>query len=115
MKKLTVILYLLLAVGIRASAQDALYVVDGQPSNVNVKPADVLTISILDSAETVAKYGHNFKNGVTIITTRQYAAQQYQQKFSTLNKKYKDYLEQKHNDSNLAYVLNNIILNMDKK
>src|ERR1700743_1209656 len=100
MKRLTVILFLLLALGIRASAQDALYIVDGQPSNVNVKPADVLTISILDSAEVVSKYGRNYKNGVTVIITKQYATQQFQQKFSTLNKKYKEYLDKKHNDSN---------------
>lgn len=41
--------------------------------------------------------------------------QQYQQKFSAINKKYKEYLNEKHNDSNLAYVLNNTILNQDRK
>jgi hypothetical protein len=115
MKVLTVILYLLLAAGFSASAQDALYIVDGQPSTANIKPADVLTTSILDSAHAVALYGRNYKNGVTIIVTKQGAIIKYQQKFGTLNKKYKEYIEQKHDDSNLAYVLNNTILNMEKK
>jgi len=115
MKKLSVILYLLLAICIKASAQDALYVVDGQVTNTNVKPADVLLTTILDSAQAVAAYGKNFKNSITVIITRQYAVQQYQHKFSLLNKKYRDYLDQKHDDSNLAYVLNNTILNTDKK
>ena len=115
MKRLTVILCLLLAVCIKASAQDALYIVDGKESSANVKPADVLTVSIPDSAEAVAKYGRYYKNGVTVILTKQYATQQYQQKLAALNKKYKDYLDQKHTDANLAYVLNNTIMNIERK
>lgn len=115
MKRLTIILCLLLTVCIKASAQDALYIVDGKESGVNVKPADVLTVSIPDSAEAVSKYGRYYKNGVTVILTKQYAIQQYQQKLAVLNKKYRDYLDQKHTDSNLAYVLNNTIMNMQRK
>jgi hypothetical protein len=116
MKRPAIILLLLLAACIKASAQDALYIVDGKVSNENVKPADILTISIPDSATTVAKYGRYYKDGVTVIITKKYGILQNQQKFSAFNKKYKEYLEQKHNDdSNLAYVLNNTILNMDKK
>lgn len=115
MKRLTVILYLLLAMGVSASAQDALYVVDGQITSTGVKPADVLITTILDSAQAVGIYGKQFTNGVTVIITRQYAAKQYQQKFSAINKKYKSYLDQKHSDANLAYVLNNTILNTERK
>lgn len=114
MKKLTIILLLLIAASLTASAQDALYIVDGQPSTANVKPADILTTSILDSANAVKLYGKNLKS-VTIIVTKQGAIIQYQKKFSALNKKYKDYLDQKHTDSNLAYVVDNVILNTDKK
>lgn len=116
MKPITIILCLLLPVCIKASAQDALYIVDGKVSNANVKPSEVLTASILDSAEAIKLYGRNYKGGVTVITTRAYAIKQIQQKLSTLNKKYKDYLNQKHgDDSNLAYVLNNNILNLKRK
>ncbi len=115
MKRLTMILCLLLAVCIKASAQDALYIVDGQASNVNVKPADILTVSLPDSASVVAKYGRYYKNGVTVIITKQGAMQQYQQKFSAISKKYKEYIDDKHNDGNLAYVLNNTILNQERK
>lgn len=114
MKKLAVILCLLLAVCIKASAQDALYIVDGQVSNANVKPNEILTTSILDSAQVVAKYGRNYKNGVTVIVTKQYAVRQYQHKFAAINKKYKNYLDERHNDSNLAYVLNNTIMNVQR-
>lgn len=115
MKRITIILCLLLAVCIKASAQDALYVIDGKVSNANIKPSEVLITSILDSTEAIKQYGRNFKNGVTVIITRAYAVQQIQQKIGTLNKKYKDYLDKKHDDSNLAYVLNNNILNMSRK
>jgi len=109
------ILCLLLTVSITASAQDAVYIVDGQVSNANVSHADILTTSILDSAQLAALNYRNYKSGGTIIITKQYAIKLYQQKFGTLNKKYKEYLDQKHSDSNLAYVLNNTILNMEKK
>jgi hypothetical protein len=114
MSKIIIILCLLLATGITASAQDAVYIVDGQPSNTSVKPADILTISILDSA-MAAKLNWDFKKNVTVIITKQYAIKLYQQKFSTFNKKYKEYLDQKQSDSNLAYVLNNTILNTERK
>jgi len=115
MKPITIILCLLLAVCIKASAQDALYIVDGKVSNANIKPSEVLTASILDSAEATKLYGRNYKGGVTVIITRAYAIKQIQQKIGTLNKKYKDYLDRKHDDSDLAYVLNNNILNLKRK
>lgn len=115
MKRITIIICLLLAVCIKASAQDALYIVDGKVSNASIKPSEVLTTSIPDSAQAIKLYGKNFKDGVTVIITRAYALQQIQQKFSSINRKYKDYLEKKHDDSNLAYVLNNNILNMARK
>lgn len=115
MKQITIILCLLLAVCIKASAQDALYIVDGKVSNANIKPSEVLTTSILDSAEAIKLYGRNYKGGVTVIITRTYAIKQIQEKISALNKKYRDYLSKKHDDSNLAYVLNNNILNLKRK
>jgi hypothetical protein len=115
MKPITIILCLLLAVCIKASAQDALYIVDGKVSNANVKPSEILTVSILDSAKLDSLNWKHYKYGVTIIVTKQGAIQAYQHKLAALNKKYKDYLDQRHDDSNLAYVLNNNILNLKRK
>ena len=42
--------------------------------------------------------------------------QQVQKKLSAVNKKYKEYIDQKSgDDSNLSYVLNNVIMNMTRK
>jgi hypothetical protein len=106
-----------------ASAQSAgvtqadVYVVDGQVRNSvkDIKPGDILEITVLK------KDGHDegndprTKDGTTIIITKSYAVSQYQQKFGSLNKKYKEYLDQKHSDSNLSYVLDNVIMNTSRK
>jgi len=114
-KQITIILCLLLAVCIKASAQDALYIVDGKVSKTDIKPADVLSVTILDSVKLDSLNWKHYKYGVTIIVTKQGAIQAYQHKLAALNKKYRDYLSKKHDDSNLAYVLNNNILNLKRK
>ena len=78
MRRRGLFLFSLLAAAFSASAQNALYVVDGKISNTNIKSTDILTINILDSVHAVALYGRNFKNGVTVIISKQYAVQQYQ-------------------------------------
>jgi hypothetical protein len=70
---------------------------------------------MLDSADAAPRYGKNLSAGVVIIITKQFAMKQYQQKFAALCKKYKDYMDEKHTDSNLAYVLNNAILTSNHK
>jgi TusA-related sulfurtransferase len=84
------------------------YIVDGQPraSISDIKPGDILEVNIpTDKANA----------GITIIITKKYAITQYQQKFCTLNKKYKEYFDKKHSDDNLAYVIDNVILTNGRK
>jgi len=123
MKILTVIFCLLLPVYALAQTADTtagnntLYIVDGQPDKPGneVKPADILTVSILNSRDAVRLYGQQAAGGATVITSKKYATAAYQKKLAALSKKYKAYLDEKHNDSNLMYVLNNVIMNQERK
>jgi outer membrane receptor protein involved in Fe transport len=122
MKLIACIFCLFISVNALATIRDTvkkapLYIVDRQQdaSGQNIKPSDILNISILDSAGAAPLYGKNLAGGVVLITTKQFAMKLYQQKFGALNKKYKEYMDAKHTDSNLAYVLNNTILTNDRK
>jgi len=123
MRKLIFIFCLLVSVSAFGQAADTstgkntLYIVDGKPDapGNEVKPADILAVSILNSADAVKLYGKQAMGGATVITSKKYAAAAYQKKLATLSKKYKAYMDEKHNDSNLMYVLNNVIMNQERK
>lgn len=124
MKILTTIFCLLVSVNAMSQTTDTaadkttpIYIIDGKPDapENEVKPADILTVSILNGTDAVKRYGPKAANGATVITSKKYAAMLYQQKFATLSKKYKAYLDEKHNDDNLMYVLNNVIRNQQRK
>jgi hypothetical protein len=121
--KLSVIIFcLFLSVNALGQTSDTtknpLYVVDGQPDApvTNVKPADILTISsIINSADAVKLYGPKAINGANVIISKKYGTAAYQTKFAALSKKYKDYMDLKHTDANLMYVLDNVIMNQQRK
>ena len=113
MKILTIIFCLFLSVKAFAQNGDPLYVVDGKvvPSISGIKAGDIMETAILPDSAAVAKYGPTAVNGAMIVTTVAGAITIYEQKFSTFNKRYKNYLEKHHgDDTKLAYVINNTIL-----
>jgi hypothetical protein len=91
-----------------------LYVIDGKPVNDNefnkLSHADIFEVAILTDSAATTLYGSPGANGATSIITKSYALKLYQQKLSAFSKKYKDYLDQKGDDSKLLYVINNTML-----
>jgi hypothetical protein len=81
----------------------------------NVSPRDIISVDILKAPRAIEIYGKDAVGGATVIITKTYAIAAYQKKFSAFSKKYKDYIELKHDDSNLQYVLNNTIMNVKRK
>ncbi len=113
MKILTIIFCLFLSVKAFAQSGDPLYVVDGKvvPSISNIKAGDIMETAVLPDSAAVAKYGPNAANGAMVVTTVAGAIIIYEQKLSTFNKRYKNYLGKHHgDDTKLAYVINNTIL-----
>ncbi len=79
-------------------------IVDGKEYKGDIKSIDpkvIVNVSIVKNS--------------TIIVTKPYATAAYQKKFSAISKNYKNYLEKKQNDTNLQYVLNNTMMNQDRK
>jgi TonB-dependent SusC/RagA subfamily outer membrane receptor len=71
-----------------------------------VNPGDIFEISVLKDTLAKALYGSKAANGVIIITTKQYAISQYQQKFCKFSKAYKHYIDSlKSDDKQITYVI----------
>jgi len=101
-----------------AVKQESLYVIDGIPiSDTEFKklnPADIFEITLLRDSTRAALYGRN-TDDIMLITTKKQAQKLYQAKLSAFSSKYKSYMEKHADDSNLLYVLNNTMLQIDKK
>jgi len=96
----------------------SLVLVDGEiyKGDINqIDPQNIIDITILQNTPNKDPKESDTPNGETIITTRPYAILLYQKKFSTISKKYKDYIDLKHSDTKLQYVLNNNLLNIKRK
>jgi len=128
MKLLTIIFSLFLSVNALAQTADqkqgssrsdsSLIVVDGEIYKGDIKaikPQDILSVSILTDSSAEAINEKRLPNGAMVIVTKQFAIASYQKKFGTFNPKYKNYIALKHDDSNLEYVLNNTIMNVQRK
>jgi len=79
-------------------------IVDGNEYKGDIKSIDpkvIVNVSIVKNS--------------TIIVTKPFATAAYQKKFSAISKNYKNYLEKKQTDTNLQYVLNNTMMNQDRK
>ena len=95
----------------------ALMVVDGEIYKGDIKdirPKDIINTEVLNGASAAAIYGSQAINGAIIIVTRPYAIAAYEKKIGTLSSKYKEYIGQKHDDVNLAYVIDNTIKDQQK-
>ena len=119
MKILTIIFCLSLSINALAQTKDSVKVdsvskpaitgnsftiVDGKIYKGDIKsisPKDIVNVSMVKDS--------------TIIVTKTYATAAYQRKFSNLSKSYKRYIDQKHTDTNLQYVLNNTMMNQERK
>jgi len=101
------------------TTKSALYIIDGKIVKGKIdkiNPNDILSISVLKSDSTTAKYGSAGANGVILITTKGYATQQYRKKFSSFSKAYENYLKAHRNDdSELSYVINGEVMSRDSK
>jgi hypothetical protein len=133
MKILTIIFCLFLSVNALAQTKDSvnadfakktvlagnpLIMVDGKIYKgdiSSISPKDIVNVSVLKDATTIDPSTGHLPNGEIIIVTKTYAAAAYQKKFSDLSKSYKRYMEQKHTDTNLQYVLNNTMMNQERK
>lgn len=96
-----------------------LYIIDGEIRKgtlyeKDINPQNIVEIQVLKDAETTKKYGEQAANGVIIIITRPYAIAAYEKKIGTLSSKYKEYIDKKHDDTNLAYVIDNTIKDQQK-
>lgn len=92
------------------SVKDTSYVIDGELSlnkYDKVDPKDIIGISILKYANSGDKHVSDSNKVIVIVTTKPFAINQYQQKFSAFSKEYKQYLDT-HNggDSRVVYFLN---------
>jgi len=86
------------------AAADQSIIVDGKEYKGDIKsidPKNIVNVSVVKNS--------------TIIVTKPYATAAYQKKFSAISKSYKNYLEKKQTDTNLQYVLNNTMMNQDRK
>lgn len=114
MKILTIIFCLLLSISAFAQQNDTTrkkadtvaqsIVVDGKEYKGDIKSIDpkvIVNVSIVKNS--------------TIIVTKPYATEAYQKKFAAISNNYKRYLEKKQTDTNLQYVLNNTMMNQDRK
>jgi len=83
----------------------------------SINPEAILKMDILKATQAEAAiYGTSGRNGVVIITTIEYAKQQYQNKLSSFSTPYKNYLSiHKNDDSKLSYVLNGKLIGNDSK
>jgi TonB-dependent SusC/RagA subfamily outer membrane receptor len=98
---------------------EGLYVIDGKPvSDVEYKklnPDDIFEVTLLSDSTATALYGASGANGAVSITTKKLAKKLYQTKLSAFSARYKNYIAKHGDDSNLLYVLNNTMLQIDKK
>ena len=89
-----------------------LYVIDNKPhyrSSIKriLDTSDLLDFQVLKGKKAMLKYGKTAGSGVVMITTKKYAVKAYQEKFSNLSIKYKEYLRLNHNkDDSVAYIVN---------
>jgi hypothetical protein len=99
-------------------AGNPLIIVDGKIYKgdiSSISPKDIVNVSVLKEATTIDPSTGHLPNGEIIVVTKIYATAAYQKKFSDISKSYKRYLEQKQTDTNLQYVLNNTMMNQDRK
>lgn len=86
------------------AASEGSIIVDGKEYKGDIKSIDpkvIVNVSVVKNS--------------TIIVTKPYATAAYQKKFAAISKSYKNYLEKKQTDTNLQYVLNNTMMNQDRK
>jgi len=101
------------------NAATPLYIINGEVRKgtlyeKDINPQNIVEIQVLKDAEAIKKYGDQAVYGVIIIITRPYAIAAYEKKIGTLSSKYKEYIDRKHDDSNLAYVVDNTIKDQQK-
>lgn len=115
MKIYTVLFCLFLSINAFAQQSDTVHkktdttaaqsiIVDGKEYKGDIKfidPKNIVNVSVVKNT--------------TIIVTKPYATAAYQKKFAAISKSYKNYLEKKQTDTNLQYVLNNTMMNQDRK
>jgi len=98
---------------------DPVYIVDGKEydGDINkIDPGNTIDIVVVKDSTKASVYGPKAAmNGAVVIVTKAYAITLFQQKFSAISKKYKNYMELKHDDSKLLYVLDNTIMNIKRK
>jgi len=72
----------------------------------NSKRDDIFLVSVLVDSNAIKVYGKSGSGGVILITTKQYAKKQYQNKLSSFSREYESYLKS-HNgkDDDIQYVV----------
>lgn len=92
--------------GWTSSNKNAAFIIDGTPS-VNklydIAPANILNIDVFKTQKNSSS--NELPHTTVIVTTKQYAIEQYQKKFSGFSKKYKDFIEShQNNDDSCTYL-----------
>jgi hypothetical protein len=132
MRALTIIFYLFLSIGAFAQGKDSvrndtliafqchaiasiyqnppLCIIDNKISKHDLDSLDVnsiIKLVVFKDKEAIKKYGSKGKNGVIVITTKTFAINYYQKKFSALSAKYATYLAENHNnEEDIGYIVN---------
>jgi hypothetical protein len=86
-------------------------VVSSYDSLKNLNPANIFKIDTLKSVANKETYISTGDYGAIIVETKMSAIKRYQKKFSAFSKKYKDYIENHHNnDDSCTYLLSGGII-----